>query len=224
MTIRVAKRRVRRNLLIWLALSIAALLLGSPGVAGPWMPLAAALAGWAYGSLHWRRLRTRIARSGDAVAPNRVFVRFLSVGEALLTAAAWSLPLLAFVALLGTALTAANAALGGLLLASFGAFGTTASLTAGAALVRYERRQGPLYYQYASEFWGGGESLLFCRGVALEALAPEGWVRVEGERWRARSADGRALPAGSSVEVVDRDGFCLLVTAPFDDGTAHRDG
>jgi membrane protein implicated in regulation of membrane protease activity len=48
--------------------------------------------------------------------------------------------------------------------------------------------------------------------VAVEALDPEGWVRVGPELWRARIAAGAAPVApGASVRVTAVDGLVLLV-------------
>lgn len=47
-------------------------------------------------------------------------------------------------------------------------------------------------------------------GVALSALAPEGIVRVRGETWSARSANGN-VAAGEAVQVIGVDGLRLEV-------------
>src|SRR3954469_23583305 len=69
----------------------------------------------------------------------------------------------------------------------------------------------------AGEAWGmlwwsrrrravvGAEAMVGAAAVALG----DGWVRVGGERWRAR-ADAR-LAAGESVEVVAVDGLTVVV-------------
>jgi membrane-bound serine protease (ClpP class) len=56
----------------------------------------------------------------------------------------------------------------------------------------------------------GVETLVGQKGTSLSELSPEGSVRVGGETWSARSAEG-AIPAGSPVEVVGREGLCLVV-------------
>jgi len=48
-------------------------------------------------------------------------------------------------------------------------------------------------------------------GMVNTRLAPEGSVIVDGELWRARSSDGRALDPQCRVSVVDFDGPFLLV-------------
>jgi membrane-bound serine protease (ClpP class) len=55
----------------------------------------------------------------------------------------------------------------------------------------------------------GAEGMIGLVGVADEALHPEGWVRVRGERWRARAES--PVPAGSPVEVVAVEGLSLKV-------------
>jgi membrane-bound serine protease (ClpP class) len=53
-----------------------------------------------------------------------------------------------------------------------------------------------------------------CGATAMEALAPEGHVLVEGEIWRAAAAT--AVPKGASLRVLSHDHGVLRV-AP--DGT-----
>jgi membrane-bound serine protease (ClpP class) len=55
----------------------------------------------------------------------------------------------------------------------------------------------------------GREGLIAQRGRAESDLAPEGWVLVQGERWRARSAE--PLAAGEPVVVESVDGLLLRV-------------
>ncbi len=55
----------------------------------------------------------------------------------------------------------------------------------------------------------GREELLGMEGEVLEPLDPRGWVRVHGERWRARST--RPLSRGARVRVRAVDGLWLEV-------------
>ena len=55
----------------------------------------------------------------------------------------------------------------------------------------------------------GREALVAQRGEALSELAPEGWVRVQGERWRARATE--RLASGDPVVVESVDGLVLRV-------------
>ena len=59
----------------------------------------------------------------------------------------------------------------------------------------------------------GPEGLVGQKAVVLVTCAPYGYVRVQGERWRARSADGQPLAAGQAVEVQHLDGLTLVVRA-----------
>jgi membrane-bound serine protease (ClpP class) len=56
----------------------------------------------------------------------------------------------------------------------------------------------------------GMDALVGAVGVALGPLAPRGEVRVAKERWSAESARG-AIPAGTAVRVVRREGLKLIV-------------
>lgn len=60
----------------------------------------------------------------------------------------------------------------------------------------------------------GAEELVGSLGVVREPLAPEGYVLVHGELWRARTVSGEELPAGASVKVERlADGLLLEVTS-----------
>jgi membrane protein implicated in regulation of membrane protease activity len=52
--------------------------------------------------------------------------------------------------------------------------------------------------------------LLGARGRAVERLAPGGYVRVDGELWRAETAGGE-IPAGAEVVVREANGLTLRV-------------
>ncbi|MEZ5102506.1 MAG: NfeD family protein [Thermoleophilia bacterium] len=66
--------------------------------------------------------------------------------------------------------------------------------------VRWNRRRRPQ---------AGPETLPGALGVVLVACEPDGQVRVQGERWLARCAEGAA--AGDSVVVRSVDGLTLVV-------------
>jgi len=58
----------------------------------------------------------------------------------------------------------------------------------------------------------GVETVVGRAGVAIGAgLTPDGIVRVSSEEWRATSADGSTIPAGSTVLVTKLDGLVLTV-------------
>jgi membrane protein implicated in regulation of membrane protease activity len=74
-----------------------------------------------------------------------------------------------------------------------------------------------LYPLLRASYEGAGrlpiEQLLGKRGVAIEPLAPRGYVRLQGELWQAQTATAdRAISAGTTVEVVDARGLTLVVT------------
>lgn len=48
------------------------------------------------------------------------------------------------------------------------------------------------------------------RGKASSRLAPQGYVRIKGELWEAKSAEGE-IDAGEEVTVVEQDGLKLIV-------------
>jgi membrane-bound ClpP family serine protease len=67
-------------------------------------------------------------------------------------------------------------------------------------------------HAYAVEARPAAASLLGAEGVAQDALAPEGFVRVGAELWRARLVPGEEpIPAGARVRVVDMEGLTLRV-------------
>jgi membrane protein implicated in regulation of membrane protease activity len=51
------------------------------------------------------------------------------------------------------------------------------------------------------------------RAEAVERLAPEGYIRVNGELWKARSRGGD-VAAGDAVVIRDADGLTLIVEKP----------
>src|SRR5205814_7997437 len=56
----------------------------------------------------------------------------------------------------------------------------------------------------------GREGLIGRVATVRGRLAPEGYVHVEGELWKARSS-GRAVEVGEKVRVLDVDGLSLAV-------------
>ena len=55
----------------------------------------------------------------------------------------------------------------------------------------------------------GGEAIRRREGVVDDWDGKEGWVIVEGERWRARA--DRPLSKGDRVRVIEVDGLVLVV-------------
>jgi membrane-bound serine protease (ClpP class) len=62
----------------------------------------------------------------------------------------------------------------------------------------------------------GAEEMVGACGEALEDIAPEGWARVHGERWRVRSSV--ALPRGSRLRVRARHDLILDVEPEKENG------
>ncbi|MBI4609778.1 MAG: NfeD family protein [Candidatus Rokubacteria bacterium] len=61
------------------------------------------------------------------------------------------------------------------------------------------------------------------RGKAIEPIRPEGYVRVDGELWRAQALRPEArIPAGSAVIVRDGRGLVLLVDQDGEPTTPAR--
>ena len=78
-------------------------------------------------------------------------------------------------------------------------------LVAGGVLVEAAEAWGLLWWSRRRRARVGAESLLGAHAEVLE----DGWVRVQGERWQARSSE--QLRPGETVEVVARDGLLLEV-------------
>jgi membrane protein implicated in regulation of membrane protease activity len=67
-------------------------------------------------------------------------------------------------------------------------------------------------HAYEVEPRPAGAGLLGASGVAQDALAPEGFVRVGAELWRARIVAGEApIAAGEAVRIVEVEGLTLRV-------------
>ena len=71
----------------------------------------------------------------------------------------------------------------------------------------------PFVWQaYDWERSGRSRSMLGERGIARERLAPQGFVRVRGELWRARKiGDGPPIEAGQPVKIVKMQGLTVFV-------------
>lgn len=174
--------------------------LGLGGVAG-------GLCGW----LRWRQLRRNIARHDRRYERNKIFVHYLSLVELALGAVAYN-PYLAMplgLALLaGVLLPHLSHQWWTILASSVGLSG--AGLLAGC-LVRYERRHGPLYYQYHNAGWSGAEGMLYQVGTVVQPLTPAGKVTIQGVVWNAVSLSGEALAVGEQVEVISVNRLTLEV-------------
>lgn len=49
------------------------------------------------------------------------------------------------------------------------------------------------------------------KALVVEELSPEGYVRLQGEIWLARSSGNETIPIGSKVRVIDQEEMELLV-------------
>jgi membrane-bound ClpP family serine protease len=64
----------------------------------------------------------------------------------------------------------------------------------------------------------GSKALIGCKGVTESHLAPEGFVRVRGELWRAvATPSDLKISTGIKVEIVDADGMKMFVRPLSDD-------
>jgi membrane-bound ClpP family serine protease len=70
-------------------------------------------------------------------------------------------------------------------------------------LVWYSKRMPPAV---------GREALIGLPVTAVSACLPEGWVRLGGERWKARCSQGAGIGDALVVEAVDR--ITLIVARP----------
>jgi membrane-bound serine protease (ClpP class) len=82
------------------------------------------------------------------------------------------------------------------------------ALVLGGALVEIGEAWGMLWWTRRRRAGVGAEALIGARAEVLDG----DWVRVRGERWRARATD--PLRPGETVEVVARDGLVLEVRRP----------
>ena len=63
----------------------------------------------------------------------------------------------------------------------------------------------------------GGEGMIGMQGIAQDRLAPEGYVQIRGELWRAElMGGGPPVEEGAAVKVRETRGLTLLVQ-PCDD-------
>lgn len=169
------------------------------------------IGGVAYAVFYWRRLRRRIARADRRYERNKVLVRFLSVFEIVATATASGIYLFIAVALGLIVVIILNVVTDYWWATLGGGFGVAGTVVLTILVLVYERKHGPLYYQYDSRDWLGAEGLLYRVGVVEEALAPTGMVSLNGELWSAVSKSGEVIGKGEKVEVVSREGLVLHV-------------
>lgn len=73
-----------------------------------------------------------------------------------------------------------------------------------------------ILFSYTWMAYGAGQAgkrpLSGSRGVVVKSLSPKGYIRIEGELWRAEAADlGRSIPPGETVTVEETRGLTLYV-------------
>lgn len=173
--------------------------------------LAGVVLGLGYGAARWWRLSRRISRRDRRFERNKVLVRFISPLEIVLAAAVASHYLLAALAGFLVLALALDWLSGHRWAVLIGAAGASASLLLLVLVARFERRHGPIHFQYDSRAWAGAEGMLYQSGEALEPLSPAGRVSVGGEIWNAVSASGEPIGVGERVEVISRQGMTLRV-------------
>ena len=57
----------------------------------------------------------------------------------------------------------------------------------------------------------GRESLIGKEGIVVNQLDPDGWISIEGIRWRAHSSSGDIIGEGEKVRVMALDGLSIVV-------------
>jgi membrane-bound ClpP family serine protease len=68
---------------------------------------------------------------------------------------------------------------------------------------------------YETDHRVGAERLVGGKGVAYETLDPEGYIRINGELWKARiESTDRPVPKNATVRVTDARGLMLIVEEP----------
>ena len=70
-------------------------------------------------------------------------------------------------------------------------------------LLRYSKRMPPMI---------GREALIGLPVTAVSACLPEGWVKLRGERWKARCSEGAGVGDSLVVEAVEQ--ITLIVAQP----------
>lgn len=181
-------------------------------------------AGAAYAAMYWRALRKRIERRNRRYERNKIFVRFISVFDFMLAAAGAGLPVLIGMVAVVLAVTIFDFVTDNRWAVLCGGFGVSGAAVLTTLALRYERAHGPLYYQYDSRAWLGGEGMLYQVGVVEEPLTPTGLINLNGELWSATSKSGESIGKGEKVEVISRAGLLLYVDRVCEDRTPTERG
>src|SRR5688572_16615219 len=67
-------------------------------------------------------------------------------------------------------------------------------------------------HAYASKVKTGSDELIGNTGVTRETLAPEGYIKIQGELWKAQTT-GQPIPQDRAVKVTGAQGMTLIVEA-----------
>jgi membrane protein implicated in regulation of membrane protease activity len=204
--------RVVRNAVIWSVLCAVGLALVHSRL---WEHREALLLGSTlgglYGLYHWRRLSGSIARRDRRYARNKIFVHYLDAAEFLLNVVAYHYLLAIPIGVALAAVVFLSILSGGWWAVLIASFGLASGAVVLGCTLRYERRHGPLYYQYDSRTWSGAEGMLYRVGMVVKPLTPEGKVDLQGELWHAVSLSGEPIAAGERVEVIAVERLTLFV-------------
>jgi membrane-bound serine protease (ClpP class) len=65
---------------------------------------------------------------------------------------------------------------------------------------------------YENNAKSGSEALVGGKGMTHEPIAPEGYIKIQGELWKAR-AEGQSIPKDRIVRVTGANGMTLTVEA-----------
>jgi membrane-bound ClpP family serine protease len=85
-------------------------------------------------------------------------------------------------------------------------------LVAGALLWEVVEKLVFVWYSRRTPPALGREALIGASVTAVSACLPEGWVRLGGERWKARCGEGAGVGDSLVVEAVDQ--ITLIVARP----------
>ena len=169
------------------------------------------LGGGLYASIYWKGLLRRIRRQDNRYEKNKIFVQFISVFEFLLTVAASGHYVLMGLGVVILIVAIFDFMTGHWWMVLASAFGVISSAVLTVLALQYEKAHGPLYYQYDSRLWLGGEGMLYQVGEVQQPLTPQGLISLNGELWKAISMSGESIGEGERVEVISRDGLTLRV-------------
>ncbi|HEX9759227.1 MAG TPA: NfeD family protein [Nitrospiria bacterium] len=167
--------------------------------------------GIAYGLVYWARLVRRISRKDRRFERNKIFVKFISPLEVFLLAMATSHYIFIGIAFIILAASIFDWLSGYWWSVLIGSFGISASVFLSFRILIYERKNGPVFYQYDTRAWTGPEALLYQTGEVVQSLTPHGKVFVYGELWNAVSLSGEPIEKGEKIEVISRKGLTLHV-------------